>query len=71
MPPEVSSHASVQLESGIPFVSDAQLEQGLADASARLDGLKAALAVLALFALFALFPSRRIPWEQPGVTTQT
>jgi MFS family permease len=81
VPPEVSSHASVQLESGIPFVSDAQLEQGLADAgvdaatsqaivdenaSARLDGLKAALAVLALFALLALFPSRRIPWEQPG-----
>jgi MFS family permease len=86
VPPEVSSHASVQLESGIPFVSDAQLEQGLADAgvdaatsqaivdenaSARLDGLKAALAVLALFALLALFPSRRIPREQAGAATQT
>ena len=81
VPPEVSSQATVELSGGIPFVSDAQLEQGLADAGvdptvagaivtenedARLDGLRAALGVLALFSLLALFASRRIPKEQPS-----
>jgi len=83
VPAEVSSQASVELAGGIPFVSDAQLEQGLAEAGvdqttadaivaenekARLDGLKAALAVLALFAVIGLFPSRRIPDRQPAAT---
>jgi hypothetical protein len=76
----VSAQASVELASGIPFVSDAQLSQGLADAGvnpetsqaivdeneqARLDGLKAALSILAALSLLGLFASRRIPSNQP------
>jgi hypothetical protein len=72
----VSAQASVELASGIPFVSDAQLSQALADANvppdtaqaivdeneqARLDGLKAALSILAVLSLVGLFASRRIP----------
>jgi MFS family permease len=83
VPADISLTASVELAGGIPFVSDAQLAQGLSDAGvdpatsqaildeneqARLDGLKAALAALAGLALVALFPTRRIPWEQPGST---
>jgi hypothetical protein len=76
VPNDVSAQASVDLASGIPFVSDAQLSQGLADAGvppdtaqaivdeneqARLDGLKAALAILAVLSLLGLFASRRVP----------
>jgi MFS family permease len=76
VPSDLSAHASVELASGIPFVSDAQLSQGLADAGvdpetsqaivdeneqARLDGLKAALSILAALSLLALFSSRRMP----------
>jgi len=79
VPNDVSAQASVQLASGIPFVSDAQLAQGLADAGvnpetsqaivdensqARLDGLKAALSILAALSLLALFASRHIPAKQ-------
>jgi hypothetical protein len=80
VPNDVSAQASVQLASGIPFVSDAQLTQGLADAGvdpetsqaivdeneqARLDGLKAALSILAAISLLGLFSSRRMPSRQP------
>ncbi len=80
VPDDVSAQASVELASGIPFVSDAQLTQGLADAGvdpetsqaivdeneqARLDGLKAALSILAAISLLGLFSSRRIPAQQP------
>jgi hypothetical protein len=41
-----------------PAVSQAIVDE---NASARLDGLKAALAILALMAVIALFFSRRIP----------
>ncbi len=76
VPNDVSAQASVELASGVPFVSDAQLTQGLADAGvdpetsqaivdenekARLDGLKAALAILAAASVLGLFASRRIP----------
>jgi EmrB/QacA subfamily drug resistance transporter len=78
---ELASSASVQLTSGAPFVSDAALEQGLADAGitgteadaiveenrqARIDGLDAALALIALIAVVALFASQRIQTYQPG-----
>jgi MFS family permease len=78
VPKDVSSQASVELASGIPFVSDAQLSASLATAGvdpetaqaivdeneqARLDGLKAALAILAALSLLALFASRRMPAE--------
>ena len=81
VPPDVKSKASASLESGVPFLSDAQLHTALdqagvspqvrqaaldANAAARLDGLRAALAILALAALIALFFTSRIPTTQPG-----
>jgi len=83
VPDSVKSQASVQLASGVPFISDADLQTALDDAGvpaetsqeivevnqdARLDGLRAALVLLAGFALLALFAARRIPTEQPGST---
>ncbi|MET9600575.1 MFS transporter [Streptomyces sp. NPDC006459] len=80
VPDSVTSQATVQLQSGAPFLSDAQLETALddagvnpelsraavdANADARLDGLRAALAILALAALIALFFTQRIPSVQP------
>ncbi|HYN65683.1 MAG TPA: MFS transporter [Ornithinibacter sp.] len=81
IPPSVTSQAQVELASGIPFVSDAQLETALADADvdpavasaivdentqSRLDGLRSALAVLAMLALVAFFTSGGLPTRQPG-----
>jgi MFS family permease len=81
VPPEVAAGAEVELAGGIPFVSDAQLETALQDAgvpdedaevildentSARIDGLKAALAVLAVFVVLALYFSRLIPTTPVG-----
>ncbi len=81
VPKEVSSQATVQLEAGVPFVSDEQLATALQDAGvdqttaqavldvneqARLDGLRAALALLAIFGVVGLFFTRRIPKHQPG-----
>jgi hypothetical protein len=78
---QVAAQAEVELSSGIPFVSDAQLEDALDAAgvdpvtaeavvednsTARLQGLRAALAVLALITFLALWFSRRIPETQPG-----
>ncbi|KES06289.1 MFS transporter [Streptomyces toyocaensis] len=83
IPAEVKSQATVELESGVPFLSDAQLESALAEAGtseevaqaaldanedARIDGLRAALAILALAALLAMFFTSRIPKTQPGST---
>jgi MFS family permease len=81
VPPEVVSQANVQLASGVPFISDADLETALEDAGvdeqttqaivdvneqARLDGLRSALALLALIGVVALFFTRRIPTQPPG-----
>ncbi|MFG2557201.1 MFS transporter [Streptomyces sp. NPDC048581] len=83
VPDSVKSQATVELQSGVPFLSDAQLESALeeagtseeqtqqvldANAAARLDGLRAALAILAFAALIALFFTQRIPTTQPGST---
>jgi len=72
--------AQVKLSSGVPFISDADLEAALKNAgvspeasaavvdqnaSARLAGLRAALSVLAVIALLAVLFSRGIPKEQP------
>jgi MFS family permease len=80
VPESVKAEASVKLASGIPFVSDAQLHAALDDAGvppdtanaivhensqARLDGLRAALAVLAVIGLTGWI-SRRIPILQPA-----
>lgn len=81
VPADVKSQASVQLESGVPFLSDAQLRDALdtaqvnpevanaaldANTSARLDGLRAALAVLAFMSIVALFFTRRMPTRPVG-----
>jgi hypothetical protein len=81
VPQEMSAQAQVQLSAGIPFVSDADLNatlekagvpqdtaQAIAadNASARLNGLRAALSVLALLALLALAATRRLPTKQPS-----
>lgn len=76
VPDEVASSAQVELAGGIPFVSDADLDQALQEAgvapeqasaivdaneSARIAGLRLSLTVLALLAVVALFFSRLIP----------
>ncbi|MFJ3171996.1 MFS transporter [Streptomyces roseus] len=81
IPDEVKSQANVRLTGGAPFLSDAQLTAALeeagaksevsqaaldANATARIDGLRAALGILALAALTALFFTQRIPATQPG-----
>ncbi|KJY18995.1 MULTISPECIES: MFS transporter [unclassified Streptomyces] len=83
VPSTVKSQATVQLASGAPFLSDAQLESALAEAGvspevteaalganaeARLDGLRAALSVLSFAALIALFFTQRIPVAQASST---
>ncbi|MEU9094187.1 MFS transporter [Streptomyces sp. NPDC048428] len=83
VPSEVKSQATVELQSGVPFLSDAQLESALDEAGtssavaqaahdankdARIDGLRAALAILAFAALLALFFTSRIPNTQPRST---
>jgi MFS family permease len=78
---DLAAQAQVKLSAGIPFISDDDLESGLADAgvppqtadaiaddyaTARLDGLRASLSVLAIIALIALPFTRRIPTTQPS-----
>ena len=82
VPSQVSAQADVELASGIPFVSDADLEVALREAGAseatttavvdengeaRLDGLRTALAAMAVISLLALFFSGRVPEQQPGL----
>ncbi|WP_330305281.1 MULTISPECIES: MFS transporter [unclassified Streptomyces] len=83
IPAEVKSQAAVELQSGVPFLSDAQLKSALdeagtstevtqaaldVNAEARIDGLRAALAILAFTALLAMFFTSRIPNTQPRST---
>jgi Na+/melibiose symporter-like transporter len=81
VPKEVSQTASVELASGVPFLSDKDLESALEEAGvtgdtavavvdenakARLQALRTALAVIALVAALALLFSSGIPTRQPG-----
>ena len=81
VPEELTSTAQVELASGIPFISDADLRIALEEAGvpadtadaiveqnqqSRLDGLRAALAVLAIGALLAFVFAAGIPTRQPG-----
>ena len=81
VPQELAAQAQVELSSGVPFVSDADLNAALdkagvppataqaivdENASSRINGLRAALAVLAFLALAALLCTRRLPTTQPG-----
>jgi hypothetical protein len=83
VPAAVKSQATTKLVGGAPFVSDQDLKAALekahvspqaADAiveeneTARLVGLRSALAVLAIVVLVALFFARRLPDVQPGLT---
>ena len=80
VPEDVTESAEVSLASGVPFVSDDQLEAALSDAgvddetaeaivdenaAARLDGLESALSLLAILAVVALFSTRGLPTQQP------
>ena len=80
IPSELAQRANVELSSGIPFVSDADLtvaldKAGVAPATAqaivdenttsRINGLRAALGVLALLALIALLLTRRLRLPNP------
>jgi MFS family permease len=81
VPGRIQAQASTQLSGGVPFLSDAEIETVLDEArvpprattaiveeneSARLVGLRTALAVLALLSLVALPFTARIPTRQPG-----
>jgi hypothetical protein len=82
IPSSVKSQAQVELAGGVAFISDADLEAALDEANvdpatsdaaleaygeaARVDGLRAALAIPAVLALSALFFAQRIPTTQPG-----
>jgi len=81
VPQDLTSKAQTELTSGVPFISDADLEKALNDAgvapatatavvdenaSSRIAGLRVTLAVLALLALLALFLSGSIPTAPVG-----
>jgi len=81
IPASLVAKAQAELSGGVPFLSDRDVQAGLekagvpaksataivsANASARIDGLRASLSLFALVALVALFFSRRIPDRQPG-----
>jgi hypothetical protein len=83
VPDEVTNQAETELTSGVPFVSDADLEDALEqagvtgatadaivdeNADARLAGLRESLSVLAVIALVALLLAHGIPKRQPGTT---
>ena len=76
VPEQVKGQASVRLESGIPFLSDVQLEGALLDAGveqkvadeiveaneeARYEGLRVGLVAVMLAGILALFLSGRLP----------
>jgi EmrB/QacA subfamily drug resistance transporter len=86
VPDEVKAGAGTELSNGVQFVSDAQLEEALAEAGmsdetvssvtelnreARIDALNASLAVLALAAAMGLFFADRIPKEPVGSDAST
>ncbi len=79
VPADVQAQATVEMASGVPFLSDTQLQAAMTEAgasaeltesvvavnaSARADGLDAALGVLAVIAVVALFFTDRIPARQ-------
>ena len=81
VPDDLSSQATTELSSGVPFISDADLEAALRDAGvsdaaaasivdenaqARIDGLRAALSVLAVLAVIALIFSGSLPTTPVG-----
>jgi len=83
VPDSVVDSAQVELAGGVPFVSDADLDEALTaagvdaatadaivdeNADARLHALRVSLSVLGLIALVGLFTTGRIPTKPPGAT---
>ncbi len=81
VPQEVRDQASVQLQGGVPFLSDKQLESALKDANvsptateaiveennkARYDGLRIALSSVLFVGVLGLFLSGGLPVTPPG-----
>jgi MFS family permease len=81
IPAAAVSTAQVELTSGVPFISDKDLQAALDEANvsptvsdavvkenanARIDGLRAALAVLGLLSVCAFVAARRLPTVQPS-----
>jgi MFS family permease len=81
VPPDIRDRADVQLASGVPFLSDADLASALDEAGvpedaasaiadensrARLRALRGTLAIIAIVAALALFFSNGIPTRQPA-----
>jgi MFS family permease len=81
VPQRAVDNAQTNLATGVPFVSDKDLQKALDDAhvskkttdavvdenaQARIDGLRSALAVLAMISLLALLFTRGLPTVQPG-----
>jgi hypothetical protein len=81
VPKDISSKAQVELTSGVPFISDADLKTALNDAgvkgatataivdenaNARLDALRASLSLLAVIAVVALLFSGSLPTDPAG-----
>ena len=81
VPEDIKQLATTELSSGVPFVSDTQLQTALDDAGvdpavsdeivtinseARLDALRLAFAVATLLAIAALFFTGRVPTVAPG-----
>jgi MFS family permease len=81
VPKDISSKAQVELTSGVPFISDADLKAALNDAgvtgatataivdenaNARLDALRASLSLLAVIAVVALLFSGSLPTDPAG-----
>jgi MFS family permease len=86
VPASVKTQASTELSGGVPFISDDELRTALDESSvtpaatdaiveenetARLVGLRSALAVLALLALVGLALTGRIPTVQPAAASST
>ena len=86
VPADLTSKAQTELTSGVPFISDADLNTALDDAgvspktadaiveenaTARLAGLRSALALLALFSIVALFFTRGLPKEPASAPAAT
>jgi MFS family permease len=81
VPSDLKAKAKTELSSGVPFLSDKDLQAALAkadvpksaadavvteNANARLDALRSSLSVIAVIALIALFFSPSIPIRQPA-----
>lgn len=86
VPVSVQEQASVQLATGVPFISDTQLQAALDNAGvdqetadaimtvnhdSRLEALQVALTLTALLAICALFVTGRIPREAVGASKQS